>query len=566
MLRNLSILNRLLGLGALVLLTLALVVFIGLSATTRARMDDRKATLHMLSETAISTMGQYKARADAGELSLAEARDQALKALGKITYDNGNYFFAADEKGVLLVHPTRPKEIGMNMLEKGDPGLKSLYTQLISLATTTGATGGFFESMGRRPGSTENNTPKLFIAIRDPSFGALMATGLFIDDIRAENARQAWTVGLLAAAAALCLFAIGFLVVRSITRPLGTVILGLETLTKGDYDHHLDVAQSRSEIGLLARSFEHLRELLQGAERLRRERDQEAERIAGERRSEMLALALHFEAEVGDLVTGVTEASRTLKASAAQMTDDASQTLQQSSAVARSSRQSSSNTQTVAAATEELSSSIQEISRQAGQSSALAQSAVSRVNETSTTVDSLNAAAQRVGDVVRLISDIASQTNLLALNATIEAARAGAAGKGFAVVAGEVKTLANQTSKATEDIARHIEEIQSVTRSTVSATGDIGTSVTTLCEVAGMIAAAVEQQNAATKEISHNVHLAETASQEVTSAIGAVETAARNSGQTAADVLTSADALSAQSARLQGAVSAFLSHIRSTQG
>ncbi|WP_029010948.1 methyl-accepting chemotaxis protein, partial [Azospirillum halopraeferens] len=220
------------------------------------------------------------------------------------------------------------------------------------------------------------------------------------------------------------------------------------------------------------------------------------------------------------------------------------------------------NVQTVAAASEELGSSITEISRRVSESARISRDAQGAAERTNTTVEGLATAAQRIGDVVSLIQNIAGQTNLLALNATIEAARAGEAGKGFAVVASEVKALANQTARATEDIAAQIAEIQAQTGGAVTAIRDIGKTISDVNEIAGTIAAAVEEQAAATQEIGRNVQQAACGTQEVSDNITGVSTAAREAGTAAAEVLSAANRLSQEAGTLRTEVDGFIARVR----
>jgi len=218
--------------------------------------------------------------------------------------------------------------------------------------------------------------------------------------------------------------------------------------------------------------------------------------------------------------------------------------------------------QTVAAATEELHASISEISRQVAQASETANLAVAETDRTNTTVEGLAEAAQKIGEVVSLIQNIASQTNLLALNATIEAARAGESGRGFAVVATEVKALATQTAKATEDISAQIAAIQHESNNAVTAIKTIGTTIAQMNEIATAIAAAVEQQSAATRDIAQNIQEVSKGTNEVSSNVGSVNEAANETGAAATEVLTAADDLSHQSEKLRADVNTFLGLIR----
>jgi len=269
-----------------------------------------------------------------------------------------------------------------------------------------------------------------------------------------------------------------------------------------------------------------------------------------------------FERNVSGMVQIVASASTELESSAQVMSGTADETARQASSVAGAAEQASSNVQTVAAATEELSASIHEISRQVNQSTQIAGSAVEEAERTNSIIQGLAEAAGKIGEVVKLINNIASQTNLLALNATIEAARAGEAGKGFAVVAGEVKSLANQTAKATDEISGQIMAVQNATRNAVGAIHEIGNTIGKMNEIASAIAAAVEEQGAATKEIARNVQEAAYGTGTVTQNIASVTQAAGETGHASREMLSATGELSRQAQQLSGQVHHFLSKIR----
>ncbi|HXZ02818.1 MAG TPA: methyl-accepting chemotaxis protein [Stellaceae bacterium] len=261
---------------------------------------------------------------------------------------------------------------------------------------------------------------------------------------------------------------------------------------------------------------------------------------------------------VHEVVSGVAEAAARMNASAAAMTRTAAGLGEQATGVAATTEQTTANVATVATAVEELSSSVGEIGRQVTQSRHIAQQAVDEARHTGEIVHGLSATAAQIGDVLKLIQSIAEKTNLLALNATIEAARAGDAGKGFAVVAGEVKQLANQTGKATDEIRGKIDAIQGSTGGAVKAIQSIAKTVTEMNEIAGSIAAAVEEQSAATKEIARNIQQAAAGNREVSTSVAAVAEASRETGTTASQVLDASGALSQQATRLNGEIDTFL--------
>jgi methyl-accepting chemotaxis protein len=286
------------------------------------------------------------------------------------------------------------------------------------------------------------------------------------------------------------------------------------------------------------------------------------QQIAEARHATMTTLANNFQKAVGDIVTTVSSASSELETAAQTMTSTADSTQRLSTVVATASEEASSNVQSVATATEEMAASVQEISRQVQESSRIAKEAVSQAQKTDGRIAQLSAAAGRIGDVIKLINAVAEQTNLLALNATIEAARAGEAGRGFAVVASEVKALAAQTAKATDEIASQISDMQMATADSVTAIKEIGGTIGRISEIANAIAAAVEEQGAATQEIARNVQQAAHGTNEVVKNITDVNRGAGKTGAACAQVFTSAKALSNESSRLEGEVGKFLATVR----
>ena len=376
-----------------------------------------------------------------------------------------------------------------------------------------------------------------------------------IDRIRTKSAG-------LAAALALAGAGILWLSLRRAVAPLHALDRAMRRLAAGDVATAIPGAGRRDEIGTMAAAVQVFKDGLVHARALEAETVRTRASAEAERRAGMRRMADAFEQAVGGIVGRVSASATDLHATARAMSATATQTAAQSTAVAAAAEEASSNVGTVAAAAEELGASVQEIGRQVDGSARLARVAVAEVGESAARVRALTEATARIGDVVGLIASIAAQTNLLALNATIEAARAGVAGRGFAVVAAEVKELAGQTARATQEITSQIAAIQASTGEAAEAIGGITARIEEIAGVATSIAAAVEEQGAATQEIVRNIAQAADGTGEVTGNIAGVAGAAEETGAAASQVLVSAAELSRQSEHLSAEVARFLATVR----
>jgi len=371
---------------------------------------------------------------------------------------------------------------------------------------------------------------------------------------------RVWIIGALVLAALLSAGA-GYAIIRSVSRPIAGMTGAMRRLAQRDMTTEIVGLGRKDEIGAMAGAVQVLKDSMLKADQLAAA--QEAERAAKEQRAARLeALVRGFEAKAASLVGLLASAATEMEATARSMSTTAGQTNQQAASVAAAAEEASAGVQTVAAAAEELSSSINEITRQVAQSSKITEKAVSDARRTDATVRALAEGAQRIGKVVELIRNIAGQTNLLALNATIEAARAGDAGKGFAVVASQVKGLAGQTAKATEEIAAQITQLQSSTNEAVEAIRGITVIIEEVSTIATAIASAVEQQGAATNEITRNVQQTADSTLEVTSHITGVSQGAAGTGAAADQVLSAAGELSRQAESLSAEVGGFVANVR----
>ncbi|HAX91149.1 MAG TPA: hypothetical protein DCY07_02940, partial [Rhodospirillaceae bacterium] len=379
-----------------------------------------------------------------------------------------------------------------------------------------------------------------------------------IGSYRAQQ-RQSIMVSLAGAFASFLFFLV---IVRTITRPLRTLTGTMQELTNHNLTVEVPFAQAKSEIGEIAASIQVFKENALKIETMKTEQIEMGHKAEADKKRAMNDMATSFESSVGSIVQTVASAGTELRANAEGLAHTSSETSEQAAHVVMASNIATTSIQTVASSAEELSASIGEISRLVGNSSSMAQQAVAQIKRANETVQGLVTSSAEIGDVVQLINDIASQTNLLALNATIEAARAGEAGKGFAVVAGEVKNLAAQTAKATEEISARIASIQSVAGDAIQVIGDVGSIVDGINDATTNIASAVSQQSAATQEIARNAQDVATGTKDVTDSIEHVTHAANESRHSSEEVLGAAKELSVQSERLKAEVFQFLDRVK----
>lgn len=381
-----------------------------------------------------------------------------------------------------------------------------------------------------------------------------------------KNAAERYSRALVVASsivliAIVAAIAVGTWFVRDITRSIASIVHPMQALGNGDLAVEIPHLRKKTEVGRMADALQIFKEALEA----KRAADEETARDAAikiERSKRLDKLTTGFEVLVGEIVETVSHASTGLEDHAGTLSVTAARAQELTTLVTTASEEASANVQSVASATEELSSSVNEISRRVQESARMANQAVEETRQTSEQFGELSSAASRIGDVVELINTIAAQTNLLALNATIEAARAGDAGRGFAVVATEVKALAQQTAKATEDIGQQISGIQTATQQSADAIRGISSTIEKLSEISSAIAAAVEEQGSATQEISRNVQHAAERTQQVSTNITDVQRGAHETGSASSQVLSAAKSLAKDSRRLEQEVRQFINSVK----
>ena len=531
------------------------------SATSKREtmVEGYRNSIQAVVQTSLSIMKSYDARAAKGEFSREEAQTLAKGALRALRFFGNEYMFGYEFDGTNVFHGVRPDLEGTRKLADFKDSNGVLVIRGLIDAARSGD--GTLIYNFPKAGGTEPMPKLAYAAIYEP-WGWMIGTGVYIDDVDAAFRATLIKTLLVTLAAALLLGLFGFRLVSRIGKGLDGIAHATDRIAKGDLAAQVAGADRADEVGALARSVETLRLSAIEAEDLRR-RHAALEREAEEgRRATMRRLADEFESTVGALVHSVAESAGQLTHTSGEMSRGAEQTTRLMDGAARAAGTTSGNVQAVAGATEELAASIREIAQQIAESTTGSARAVEDVRRTYALIEQLDGVARRTVEVVDLIRSIAEQTNLLALNATIEAARAGEAGKGFAVVASEVKNLANQTAKATDDVQAQIAAMTDATSSVVEAMRGVGGAIETVNNVASSISAAIEEQGAATRDISQNVNEAAQGVSSVSDSLNLVCSHATATGQASAEVAAAARAVGERADRMLGEVSAFVARIR----
>ena len=369
-------------------------------------------------------------------------------------------------------------------------------------------------------------------------------------------------MAIAAAVAALLILFVTALIVRRITKSLQSVTESITAVANGDLDVRVLHHERHDEIGAIARTIRVFRNNALERKQLEDEKAGNEAKASEQRKIELGRFVSEFQSAVGGVIDNLMGSSRQFEQVAGRLTETARSTASLSGQSADASEQASQHVRSAATASDELASSITEIARRVHESNGIATDAVRQATATNQRMSDLSEAGARIGDVVKLITSIAEQTNLLALNATIEAARAGDAGRGFAVVAQEVKALAGQTAKATEEISSHIANMQLATQESVDAIKAIGLTIERISEISTAISAAVEEQGAATQNIAQSVQAASKWTSEVATNIGHVARDASETGEASDEMLKSAQALSGESLHLKSEVDRFLGNMK----
>ena len=461
-----------------------------------------------------------------------------------------------------LTHQTEQAEIPPTVKQAVESARERYFVQFRSLADDMRHVG---EAGGKYPLSADafvSKTTPLLASLLEVLYAASGASEDHAAEVQERSGRNFMIAMTLLVLSVSLIGVCVFVILARVTRPLSALSRAAERLAIDDTSVAIPLADRRNEIGLLAVALGRFKETLIESARLRGEQADLEQGQNDERRQTLSDLADELVTALGGVVETVSTSARHLEATAGTLAHTAESTQKLSAEVANASEEASRNVSSVAKAAEELTGSVHEIARQVQHSSDITQQAVDQAASADSRINELSTAAARIGDVVKLISAIADQTNLLALNATIEAARAGEAGRGFAVVAQEVKLLAGQTSKATEDIAAQITGMQAITADSVAAIERVSATVVRISEIAASIAAAVAQQGTASREISRNIAQAAGGTTQVATSIVKVDRRAAETESASNQMLTSARDLARDGEHLKSEVQRIMERVR----